>query len=525
MGLKPVTTMSTTRLHPAWEKVTELFGVDVRSLAAFRIGVALVLLTDLWFRGREITAYFTDAGVLPRSVLIALYADSDPFGFRHAWSLHMLSGTYWSQLVLFVIAAWFAMWLLIGYRTKLAAIASWILLVSLDARNPVILNSGDVLLRSMLLWSLFLPLGAAFSVDRRGSSTDESTPCRILSAASIALLLQLCMMYLISAGFKAKSVEGFGSPWTDDLSAVYYALHCDAYATRFGVWLRQFPTLMQFLTGSSWWLECVGPIIIFSPLFTKWIRIVAVGVFAMLHFAMGMSLTVGLFPAICIICWLVFLPTEFWEWFRPGPSKFPLTRITRRLDELRLRLFTRPETPAYKRRLFVEVPLLLLFSYVVIWNVRELDFEAREWLMSRRWNAPARALGLDQNWSMFAPVPRTEDGWLVMKGTLHDGSEVNLWQFDEPLPWDKPELVSSTYLTQRWRKYLDNVTTNDYAEHTLYFCDWLAQRWNRERAGDDPERRVYQVQFIRQLEITPPPGEPIPEAETEVLYTLHPLDG
>ena len=56
MGLKPITTMSTTHLSPAREKLAELFGVDFRSLAAFRMAVGLVLLSDLWFRGQELSA-------------------------------------------------------------------------------------------------------------------------------------------------------------------------------------------------------------------------------------------------------------------------------------------------------------------------------------------------------------------------------------------------------------------------------------------------------------------------------------
>ena len=49
-----------------------LFGIDPRSLAVFRIGVAGVLLLDLWYRSREIGAFFTDEGVLPRHVLLSL---------------------------------------------------------------------------------------------------------------------------------------------------------------------------------------------------------------------------------------------------------------------------------------------------------------------------------------------------------------------------------------------------------------------------------------------------------------------
>ena len=69
-----------------------------------------------------------------------------------------------------------------------------------------------------------------------------------------------------------------------------------------------------------------------------------------------------------------------------------------------------------------------------------------------------------------------EDGWLVMRGVLRNGEEVNLWDFDEPLPLDKPPVVSATYKTQRWRKYLDNLTTEPFGLHRIYFVNWLHKR-------------------------------------------------
>ena len=500
--------------------------MDLRSLAAFRIGAAGVLLLDLWYRGQEITAYFTDAGVLPRSARIDILEAGDRFGFRHTWSLHLLSGEYWAQLGLMLLAALFAVWLLIGYRTRLAAVASWILLMSLDGRNPVILNSGDVLLRSMLLWSLFLPLGARFSIDAWQTDKSHHLPARVVSMASVALLLQLCLMYWSSTVFKIQALDDMPSPWMGDYSAVYYALNCDAFVTRFGLLVRQFPAVMQFLTGLSLWLELVGPVLAFSPWYTKWFRGGVVVAFIAFHVGLSLCLTIGLFPVICMVSWLVFLPSGFWEYVvRTSDIRLRITRLaksTSSLTSTARRVFAKPETPDFRRRWYIETCIAVLFVYVVTWNVRETDFKYWEpRLMSRDWNAPARILGLDQNWSMFAPLPRTEDGWLVMEGTLHDGSTVNLWEFDEPLPWSKPVLVSATYHTQRWRKYLDNLTTESYAAHRMYFCEWLARRWNEEFSEGDKMREVHRVELTHRIELTPPPGQPIPDLETRVLWTWY----
>src|SRR5690349_12104298 len=85
-----------------------LFGVDLRSLAAFRIAAGIAVLVDLLLRARFLTAFYTDRGVLPRFARILAFEDTDPAGYRHAWSLHMLSGELWAQAIMFLLAGVFA---------------------------------------------------------------------------------------------------------------------------------------------------------------------------------------------------------------------------------------------------------------------------------------------------------------------------------------------------------------------------------------------------------------------------------
>lgn len=51
-------------------KLTEIFGADLRSLAALRIGVALLILYDLSQRSRDLVAHYIDFGQIPRAVAI-----------------------------------------------------------------------------------------------------------------------------------------------------------------------------------------------------------------------------------------------------------------------------------------------------------------------------------------------------------------------------------------------------------------------------------------------------------------------
>ena len=54
----------------------EIFGFDLRSLAVFRIGLALVIIADLFIRFGDIKAHYSDYGILPRTALIEQFLEA-----------------------------------------------------------------------------------------------------------------------------------------------------------------------------------------------------------------------------------------------------------------------------------------------------------------------------------------------------------------------------------------------------------------------------------------------------------------
>jgi predicted DCC family thiol-disulfide oxidoreductase YuxK len=282
-------------------RLKRLFGIDLRSLALFRIGLAMLLLGDLIFRSFNLRAHYSDFGVLPRAALLEKFSE-----LGHL-SLHLINGTTPFQALLFILAAIFAVALLFGYRTRWATFFSWLLLISLHSRNGWVLQGGDVLLRVLLFWSLFLPLGACYSVDSALRTAPKKLPEKTLSAATVAILLQVCFVYWFTAALKTDA------RWWKEGSAVYYALNIDQMATSLGHYLLNFPKLLRLLTHATLAWEIVGPILVFTPFFIGPIRTAVVFFFIFFHFAMGASLELGPFPYICAVAWLVFLPTWFWE--------------------------------------------------------------------------------------------------------------------------------------------------------------------------------------------------------------------
>lgn len=280
--------------------VAEVFGVDLRTLALFRVGLASLILIDLALRARDLAAHYTDGGILPRAAALDILSPG-------SFSLHLLNGTIWFQGGLFLIAALFAAFLLVGFRTRTVTIVSWVLLLSLQNRNPQILSGEDNLIMVLAFWAMFLPLGARFSIDAALDRRALPAPNAYYSLASAALLIQGMSMYFFSALLKSDA------QWVPEGTAVYYALQLDYFATPFALWFRQFPDLLQGLTYYVWMLELVGPLLIFLPIFHRTLRLAMLVAYITMHMGFFLCLEIGLFPFVSILMNLTFVSGWMWD--------------------------------------------------------------------------------------------------------------------------------------------------------------------------------------------------------------------
>lgn len=197
------------------------FALNLRSLGVARITFAVLILFDLMQRSVDLVAHYTDFGLLPRVAII-----EHPYSRWH-WSVHLMSGTWQMQALLFVIAAFCAVFLLVGYHTKLATIASWALMVSLNNRNPIIVV-GDTLFRALLFWAIFLPWGRRLSIDALRLSPDSKQASQTcFSPATIAYVMQLIFVFWFGVIHKS------GVEWRSEGTALYYALSLEQFTTSF----------------------------------------------------------------------------------------------------------------------------------------------------------------------------------------------------------------------------------------------------------------------------------------------------
>lgn len=242
-------------------KLENLFGLDLRSLAVFRIGLALIIITDLMIYAGGLTARYSEPNALSHTTFEQIFTP---------WygSVHSIVGQHLVQGMLFFFAGLAAFALIVGYETRLAAIAAWALVLALHNRNPLLIFTTDDILLTLTFWAMFLPLGACYSIDSAMNSSPQKLPQRILSGATIALIMQQSLIYL------------FPAPYTPN---------------------------------SLIWLAWFGILLLFVPFRTGFFRCCAIAVFILLHVGLALTLNLGFFPTLSIVSCLAFLPSSVWD--------------------------------------------------------------------------------------------------------------------------------------------------------------------------------------------------------------------
>src|SRR5262245_4660489 len=218
-----------------------------------------------------------------------------------------MNGTWEMQALLFLIAGGCAVFLLLGYHTRLATIASWALMVSLNSRNPIIVV-GDTLFRALLFWAIFLPWGHRFSVDALRLKTSEHESETHCSAGTVAFVMQIIFVFWFGVLHKS------GPEWRTDGTALYYALRFEQFASSFGLIMLQFPLLLKVSTYLALWAEAIGPLLLLFPVRNGPTR--SAGIALLLGLLAGIMLllsNIGLFLWVTAAGLLALTPGWFWQ--------------------------------------------------------------------------------------------------------------------------------------------------------------------------------------------------------------------
>jgi hypothetical protein len=464
-------------------------------LGLFRIVIGIVLLVDLAIRATDLRAMYTDGGMFSRAKINFHYTTI------WNWSFHFAGGSWGYQAILFGVSAIVGIALLLGFRTRLATIGSWLMLISVQHRVPPILSGADILLRMLLFWGMFLPLDGAWSVDawlkKRNNPAWRPSEALVVSGATIAILVQMAIMYVFSAMFKSNSEWFRGQAIAGSLAHAFYAKPLGAY-------LLQFPKLLTVMTIAVFALEWLGPLLLFAPVLTGRLRLMGITALAAMHVGIAVCLEVDFFSPVALAGLALFLPPEFWNssWvsrLRRSASQVEQTKLAADYSPLKRRW------PGY----LTDAICLLLLLYIVGINLDGLPGQSPAGSGAPRGSFLRTACGLGQKWNMFDEAP-SKSGWYVAQAKLRDGSEVDLLRPSVPIDWKKPPFPARMFPNHRWRKCFREMAYEDALGYQVFrqpVSEYLCRRWNTR---NDFDRQVAQFDLIYCMEVGPRDAAPIP---------------
>jgi vitamin K-dependent gamma-carboxylase-like protein len=247
------------------------------------IGWTISLLPDLY-------PLFGPHGLMPQQPGESYY-----WGVFAIWNSDHALLIGWAVLLLSSVA------LTIGWHSRLAALAVFVLIVSFQHRDPLVWNSGDGAVRIEALILALSPCGAALSLDQaRSAGTFWSAQQRPQWAVRL-LQVQMSLIYLASALSKIN-----GSTWPQG-TAVSYALRLpDLVLFAPPHWATNSALLMNAATWGTIAVELSLAFLVWNRRLRPWV--LAAGV--IMHTFIMISIAAGFFTLAMFVLYLAFIPPE-----------------------------------------------------------------------------------------------------------------------------------------------------------------------------------------------------------------------
>ncbi len=289
VGAKPSGGLS-DRLAGMWNKFW-FHPTPTSTLALVRIAYGAVLLTWCALISFDLFAFFSDSGILPERL-------ARPW----TWSLFDVFSSDLALVLLFGFLVVAAACVLVGFHTRLAAVVAFVVLLSLERRNFLVLNAADILLRLFALYLALAPAGAALSVDRWRHHRDRfwEFPARAPWALRL-MQIQISVLYLFTVWLKLQ-----GETWNQGTAASYAWRVTEVARFDLPAWIDSSALVSNVATYSTLAVEASLALLIWNRRARPWV--IAAGV--ALHLSVLATIVVGLFSATVFVGYLAFTPPE-----------------------------------------------------------------------------------------------------------------------------------------------------------------------------------------------------------------------
>jgi hypothetical protein len=161
-----------------------------------------------------------------------------------------------------------------------------------------------------------------------------------------------------------------------------------------------------------------------------------------------------------------------------------------------------PETPSRIREAAISVVVVLVLAIGVVWS---LPNSAIKKAVAPLLEPIGLVVGLDQNWSLFAPTPPQRQENIEVHVAMASGAD-KIWTFPS-----RNQIFGVAY-THRWRKLKESLLTTPQIRSD--FVHWVVRQ--STAPGDRP---VHAEMLLRTEDIPPPGVEGQGQAGVQTLYS------
>lgn len=236
----------------------------------------------------------------------------------------MPANVSWVQLLFWVFAA-SAVFLTIGFLTRLNSVVVYVCLASMQQRNLFILHGGDTFLRVAGFFLIFSAAGAALSVDRliriwRGKEGVEIRPRRPWAQRMIQF--ELSLVYFVGFCWKVA-----GAMWVQG-TALSYIYRLDE--------LQRFPLPSWFLNETlmklATWFTLVLEFALGVLIWIREIRYYLLAIGLVFHLSIEYSMNIPMFQWDILTSYVLFIDGadlgRAWNWISGCVGPYLGERIT-----------------------------------------------------------------------------------------------------------------------------------------------------------------------------------------------------
>ena len=299
------------------------------------------------------------------------------------------------------------------------------------------------------------------------------------------MLLQFACVYFFAGWFKTDEKWAAGT-------AIEHVLGQTLWIRPAGDFLRQYPTVLRYMTRAVVWFEIIAPLCLFIPFKTRHIRMFVIPAFWMFQFGLAITIRLHIFPLITAAATIPFLSSVIW------PNSVGKNRETQGTANVAGRKV------AGRGRIVWYSTLAVLAATTIF--IQAANFGKSLWPTEER---IVSLIGWNAVWSMYSSTPENSYQFSA-EASLADAETIDL--VNSEVTTSDRRRIQQLHQSYRFRYFLETASSACPDFPSRYLAQ-LVYRWNQTQTAD---RFVVQARIIG---TTKPIGRPDP-GESTVLVEI-----